>query len=181
MKPNVTKFEKDHWFFITSSVLNFTHLFLKREYALVVLNSLNHFVKKRKLHIGAFVLMPNHIHIIAKTLSDCKWSDFNWDFKKFTAQQLIFKMQDTHDNILHKFIVKKKDRNIQIWKRDPNIQNIYSPSFMTQKANYIHNNPCQEHWNLVDAPEDYEFSSASFYIKNETNKYIQLFDLRAIL
>jgi putative transposase len=29
--------------------------------------------------------------------------------------------------------------------------------------NYIHTNPMQEHWNLVSKPEEYKFSSASFY------------------
>jgi len=29
--------------------------------------------------------------------------------------------------------------------------------------NYIHNNPLQPQWNLVDNPEDYKYSSAKYY------------------
>ncbi|MEQ9405812.1 MAG: hypothetical protein RIM99_19630 [Cyclobacteriaceae bacterium] len=40
---------------------------------------------------------------------------------------------------------------------------------LAQKLDYIHLNPLAEHWNLVDDPCDYEFSSASFYERNETH------------
>ena len=32
---------------------------------------------------------------------------------------------------------------------------------------YMHNNPCQPHWNLVEHPEDYVWSSARFYLLEE--------------
>jgi len=36
---------------------------------------------------------------------------------------------------------------------------------MEQKLEYIHLNPLQEHWSLVDRPEYYKWSSAMFYEK----------------
>lgn len=38
-----------------------------------------------------------------------------------------------------------------------------SESFFKQKMKYIHDNPCQPHWNLANHPIDYRFSSARFY------------------
>jgi hypothetical protein len=35
---------------------------------------------------------------------------------------------------------------------------------LEQKIDYIHHNPLQEKWQLVSAPELYEWSSASYYI-----------------
>ncbi|MFW6311159.1 MAG: hypothetical protein ACOC1K_02875 [Nanoarchaeota archaeon] len=35
------------------------------------------------------------------------------------------------------------------------------------KLHYIHNNPVQERWELVNKPEDYRYSSARFYFKGE--------------
>jgi hypothetical protein len=32
-----------------------------------------------------------------------------------------------------------------------------------QKLEYIHNNPVQGKWKLVEYPEDYKYSSARFY------------------
>ena len=34
---------------------------------------------------------------------------------------------------------------------------------MNQKLNYIHNNPINYPWNLVQYPEEYKYSSAKFY------------------
>ena len=181
MKSNIIEFEKEHWFFITSSIINFTHIFHKKEYAEIVLNSLYYFIKNDKLYIGAFVIMPNHIHLIAKTRKNYSLVNINRDFKKFTAQKIIFTMKDMNDKLIERLIVNKSDRKIQIWKRGPYIKNIYSPEFMIQKMEYIHNNPCQKKWNLANLPEEYEFSSASFYIRDIPNKNFELFDLRAIL
>ena len=36
-----------------------------------------------------------------------------------------------------------------------------------RKMTYMHNNPCQPHWNLVEHPEDYVRSSARFYLLEE--------------
>jgi hypothetical protein len=35
--------------------------------------------------------------------------------------------------------------------------------FFKQKFEYLHNNPCQPHWQLATLSEDYKYSSASFY------------------
>jgi hypothetical protein len=35
---------------------------------------------------------------------------------------------------------------------------------MEQKLNYMHLNPCKGKWNLSNKPEEYEHSSAKFYI-----------------
>ena len=166
---------------MTSIVLNHTHIFHIKEYANIVLNSIKHFVDKVEFYIGAYAIMPNHIHLIIKTRNNATLSDINRDFKKFTAQQIILTMKNNNDILLEKFIVNKRDRKIQIWKRQPNIQNIYSASFMSQKLNYIHNNPCQAHWNLARLSEGFEYSSASFYISNKPDKYFEIFDLRTIL
>ena len=181
MKDHLIKFEKDHWFFITSTILHHTHIFHKREYANIVLGSLNYFAVQEKLYIGAYVLMPNHLHLITKMRGNTSQASYNRDFKKFTAQQIILTMKDKKDPLLDKFLVNKSDRKIQIWKRGPNVQNIYSQQFMIQKANYIHNNPCQTHWNLVESSDEYEYSSAPFYLSDKKENSVNLFDLRSLM
>ncbi len=43
--------------------------------------------------------------------------------------------------------------------------------FIEQKLNYIHENPCQEHWKLAANPVDYIHSSANFYINGKQGEY----------
>ncbi|MEZ4902491.1 MAG: hypothetical protein R2822_12440 [Spirosomataceae bacterium] len=40
---------------------------------------------------------------------------------------------------------------------------IKSKEMIESKLLYIHNNPLQEHWNLVTQPELYPYSSAMYY------------------
>ena len=43
----------------------------------------------------------------------------------------------------------------------------YTKEVAMQKLKYIHNNPMAEHWNLVQNPYDYKYSSARYYDVNE--------------
>lgn len=64
---------------------------------------------------------------------------------------------------LEEIYVRAKDRTFQVWKRDSMSIDLFSDKFVEQKMDYIHNNPCQPHWNLAAHPLDYRFSSAQYY------------------
>ena len=49
-----------------------------------------------------------------------------------------------------------------IWQ-DIQAKNIYSPKFLFQKLEYIHNNPVAKDWQLVQDRADYQYSSACLY------------------
>ena len=51
----------------------------------------------------------------------------------------------------------------QFWQRDPLAIELYTRKVFEQKLNYIHNNPLQERWNLVENAADYNYSSAKYY------------------
>jgi putative transposase len=51
----------------------------------------------------------------------------------------------------------------QFWQRDPMAIELYTRKVFEQKLNYIHNNPLQERWCLVENAADYKFSSAKYY------------------
>ena len=82
---------------------------------------------------------------------------------KFTAQQLRFRMVDNRSPLLSKFEVNKNDRKYQIWQRRPLSIDLFSREVIEQKLDYIHANPVQGKWQLVDDFVDYEYSSASYY------------------
>ena len=47
---------------------------------------------------------------------------------------------------------------------------MYDRKILEQKLDYIHLNPLQEHWNLVTDPNEYLYSSCSFY-EREDKRY----------
>jgi putative transposase len=57
----------------------------------------------------------------------------------------------------------KNSRNttFQFWRQDNQAMELYSPAFVFQKINYIHNYPVEA--GLVEGPEHYLYSSAKDY------------------
>jgi putative transposase len=107
--------------------------------------------------------MPNHIHLIWQIQDGYKQEMIQNRFLKFTAQQMKFRLIDTDDQRLSKFLVNAKDRQYQFWERNSLSIDLWSPNVFMQKLDYIHNNPLQDKWQLVKYPEDYQYSSARFY------------------
>ena len=107
--------------------------------------------------------MPNHIHIIWQIRFGHEREQVQRDFLKHTAQKIIQSLQTNHPEVLERFKVNAKDRKYQIWERNPLSVDLYSEKVLLQKLNYIHQNPLQEKWKLVEIEENYEYSSAGFY------------------
>jgi putative transposase len=64
-------------------------------------------------------------------------------------------------------VIHPEKQKHKVWEDGYNAKDVLSPEFLQQKMEYIHNNPCQPHWNLAERPEIYPWSSARFYILRE--------------
>jgi putative transposase len=153
--------------FFTATILEWKHLLKKDIYKNIIIDSFEFLVRNNRVEIYGFVIMPNHIHLIWKINNNLKREDVQRDFMKYTAQQIKFDLQKFHPLVLEHFKVEAKDRQYQIWERNPLSIDILSRKVLEQKLHYIHQNPIQEKWNLIDLPENYRYSSASFYIENK--------------
>ena len=49
---------------------------------------------------------------------------------------------------------------------------VYHRKFLLQKINYIHQNCVRGKWKLVEHWEDYEHSSARYYVKNKLDGFL---------
>ena len=77
---------------------------------------------------------------------------------------------------LAKYAVDAHNKKNEFWQRDSLAVHLYSKQVMLQKLNYIHLNPMAPHWNLVNYPPAYYYSSAKYYETNERN-FVFLKDL----
>jgi len=66
---------------------------------------------------------------------------------------------------LKELLVGAKDRKYQVWERNSLSVELSGSNIFKQKLEYIHNNPMRA--GLCRLPEDYEYSNARFYEKNE--------------
>lgn len=149
-------------YFSTATILNWYPLLKDDGFKDIIISSLQTLTKVSRLSVFAFVIMPNHFHIIwAENENNLKETAYA-SFFKFTAHQFLRKLKN-EDSLLKIFLVDKHDRKYQLWQRNTLDIEVYSEKFFNQKLNYLHNNPLQEKWQLVMDPVSYKYSSASFY------------------
>jgi putative transposase len=155
-------------YFFTATNLQWKWILREDRHKLIVLNSLRFLVSDGGLKLYAFVIMPNHIHLVWSFPEFSDPAKVQLRFMKFTAQSLLEDFKRNQNPLLKELRVDAADREYQVWKRNPLAIELFTESVMWQKLEYIHNNPCISKWKLAITPEEYRFSSASFYILNKS-------------
>jgi len=151
--------------YFTATVLEWKHLL--KQYKDIIVSSLEFLVKENRIKVFGFALMSNHIHVIRQVQPNFQPKDIQLSFMKYTAQIIIKDLRNNHQEVLEIFKVKASDRKYQIWERKPLSISLWTQPVFKQKLDYIHSNPVVA--GLCSYPEDYKYSSASFYIKASSN------------
>ncbi|MBA3649623.1 MAG: transposase [Chitinophagales bacterium] len=155
-------------YFFTATNLEWKMVLWNDHYKMIVVNSLRYLIFKNEVIVYAFVIMPNHMHIIWSFPEFSDPSKIKQRFMKYTAQVIIEDLKRNRNSLLYDLKVDAADRMYQVWERNPLAVELFTESIMWQKLEYIHNNPCNNRWRLTTYPENYRFSSASFYILNKS-------------
>lgn len=155
--------KEEHGFFITTTCKDRMKLLDIGESKEIVEESINFVGLKYKADILGYVIMPNHLHAIVFFKEGNKLSELMRDFKKFTSFKIRKEVEVLQENLLERIRIDKKDRVFQVWQDRFDDVWLKDKSLLETKLEYIHNNPLQEHWSLVKVPEEYEYSSASYY------------------
>jgi len=155
-------------YFFTATILNWKQLLNTDSRKKIITDSLQTLVAQKKVSVYAFVIMPNHIHLLWTIHPEFKPADVQRDFLKWTARQLLNNLKTNEPQKLAEFKVETGDRNYQVWERNSLGVLVYTDKVMFQKMKYIHENPVVEKWKLAKLPEEYLFSSALFYFSGDT-------------
>ena len=155
--------EEHYPYFFTATILEWKKLLKPDKYKDIIIESLRFLVKNNRIKLYAFVIMPNHIHLIWRVITPWTRAEVQRDFLKYVSIQIKADLQRNHENVLNYFRVYATDRKYQFWEREPLSVVLYDLQMLEQKLSYIHRNPIQEKWNLVEQPIDYFYSSAYFY------------------
>jgi REP-associated tyrosine transposase len=147
--------------FLTATNLEWKPLLKDDKNKDIVIDSMRYVIKDKRVIIYAFVIMPNHMHIIWQLRAGRNREDVQRDFLKYTAQQIKSRVRKLNPADLLLFLVNAKDRKYQFWERNPLSIEIWSEKVFMQKLKYIHENPVRA--GLCKHPLDYKYSSARFY------------------
>ena len=153
-------------YYLTFSTVEWIDVFTRKRYKDIVVDSLQYCQQEKGLELYSWVLMSNHIHLIARAKESYKLSDILRDFKKHTSKQIIKAIQEEgesrRDWLLSEMLKagskNNKNSKYQLWRNDNHPIELYSNEVINQKADYIHNNPVLE--GIVERASDYLYSSA---------------------
>ncbi|MEO5947778.1 MAG: transposase [Chitinophagaceae bacterium] len=163
-------------FFWTATIKNWQRLLTEDKYKEVIISSLEYLSNEKLIDVFAFVIMPNHIHLIWRINRMNGKESPQGSFLKYTAHLFKKMLKDSQGDQLNKYKSDAVNKSFEFWQRDPLAILLYSKEIAVQKLKYIHNNPLAEHWQLVADPTDYKYCSANYYEKNE-RQFVFLKDL----
>jgi putative transposase len=156
-------------YFWTATINKWQLLLEKDEYKDVIIDSLQYLTDKGKIDVFAFIIMPNHIHLIWRVNEPNGKESPQGSFLKYTAHTFKKMLSAEGEGKLSLYKVDAGNKNYEFWQRDSLAIPLFTRGVAMQKLNYIHNNPLKEHWNLVKDPCDYKYSSARYYELDEKN------------
>ena len=159
-------------YYLTFQVVYWIDLFTRDKYREIIIDSLRFCLQNKGLEIFAFVIMSNHVHLIARSNKD-NLSDIIRDFKKYTSKQFIDEIDLSTESRkkwmlnLFQHTAKKQNKNgsYQVWTHENHAIEVFSNTVIWQKVNYIHDNPVRN--KLVENSWDYLYSSARNYADME--------------
>ncbi len=149
-------------YFWTDTIKDWHKILDVESFKMLVIKSWQYLIKKGKIRIYAFVIMPNHIHLIWEMLELNGKEMPSASFNKYTAHRFLDSLREDALQVI-KFKEKTLERNHRFWQRDALAVHINDTEKVEQKLEYIHLNPLQDHWNLSEYPEEYRWSSSRFY------------------
>jgi len=156
--------------FLTFTAVEWVDFFTRKEYKLIVVDSLNHCIEEKGFECFAWVLMSNHLHIVARANAPFRLSDVVRDMKKFTSKKIVATIETIPESrrewLLHKceFAAQSTGRakNYKLWQDSNHAVCLEgNKDWLKQRIDYVHQNPVRQM--IVSNAHEYLFSSAGDY------------------
>jgi REP element-mobilizing transposase RayT len=95
----------DELYFVTLTVTDWIDVFTRRLYTDFIIKNLEHCQQHKKLNIYAYVIMTNHIHLVAN-VTDGSLGDVWGHFKTFTSKRLFEMIAGNQQESRREWMVK---------------------------------------------------------------------------
>ena len=134
--------------FVTGNVLNRTKIFTDSTLCTAFLDELHSLNLKWPSKLIAYVLMPDHFHLICNP-RDGRIKEFIGALKSLSAKRIIKASKC--------FALNADETEHHVWQESFKAVPLWSSWMIWQKINYIHANPVRA--GLVSSTTDYQWSS----------------------
>jgi putative transposase len=129
-------------YFVTFSTWQRRRLFVVENYVRIFLQTLYRYRREGRYCLHAFVVMPEHVHLLLTPALDV------------TLEHAVQLVKGGYSYTLGSTLGRKRE----IWQRGFTDHRIRDGQDLMNHVNYIHNNPAER--NLVTDPSEYRYSSA---------------------
>jgi REP element-mobilizing transposase RayT len=148
-------------YFCTSTIVQWQCVFKEERYCQTIIDSFKYCREHKGLILYGFVIMMNHIHLMASSKDGYQLTDIIRDFKRHTSTQ-IAQLLERDNEKLFLYIFRKEGKRqrsqLKVWQDDYHPVAILSEKWFNEKMEYMHNNPVRKGY--VNKPEDWKYSSA---------------------
>lgn len=136
----------DELYFVTLTVVDWIDVFTRSCYSDFIIENLAWCQQNANLNIYAYVIMTNHIHMVAN-VTDGSLGDVLGRFKSFTSKELYKMIANNMQESRRDWILKAFDRagkynplneKHQFWQNGNYPIVLFTPSVIEQKIDYTH-------------------------------------------
>jgi len=162
-------------YFITATVVDWVDVFTRNLYSDILVNSFRFCQKNQGLQIHAWVLMPNHFHMICSFLNNADPGLVIKNIKSFTALKIIDAVLNNPSESRKGWMLDVFERNgasklgnkrFQFWQHENHPILLDSKAIFDQRVDYLHENPMRA--GFVYQPQDWLYGSGvDYYTANE--------------
>jgi REP element-mobilizing transposase RayT len=82
-------FDPDRLYFVTTTAAEHTHIFRRNVVKRILVDSLYYTSLTNQVALYAFVIMPNHAHILLQCPQACPLQDWAWAFKAGGSRLIV--------------------------------------------------------------------------------------------
>ncbi|TRX56178.1 transposase [Fulvivirga sp. M361] len=142
--------DQEKLYFVTFAVVYWIDVFTRRTYREIFMDSLRFCQKNKGLELYAYCLMSNHVHLIIGTNGENKIQNLLRDLKKYTSVKIIEAIKTHYGESRKEWMLwmfeqagrrNSNNKRYQFWQQHNHPIELDTNELMTQKLNYIHNNP----------------------------------------
>ncbi|GAB5528155.1 MAG: hypothetical protein Roseis2KO_60270 [Roseivirga sp.] len=173
--------EKNTVYFVTFTCYNWLSL-IELTYTYHYFDKWFSHLNSKKVSLLGYVIMPNHFHGLFFVPESCDQSlnTLVSNGKRFLAYEII-KVLKARNEVTTLTLLEAGVSNAE--KSKGSIHKVFRPSFdakpcfdremVETKLDYIHHNPVQGKWNLVQDWTEYPYSSAGFYELERPHEFLE--------
>ena len=171
--------EKNVFHYLTMVTFRRVPVFKSKEACQFFIDVLKETKEKHPLKLIAYVIMPDHAHLILNPV-ECDISLIGKELKGKSGKRIVnWLKENSFSTSLEKLKLpkaQKRNHSYAVWQKKVTSIDLESPKFIRQKLRYIHMNPIRA--GLCDHPAEWEYSSYHAYLQHKDGDVPIEMDLR---